>query len=172
MPSVILLSDVPGLGQMGDQRKVKNGYARNYLLPERLAVIANANTIKKFEQQKEKLKNSREAQLGNAKTVGEQLSKVGLVFERPLGPGGRLFGSVTSIDIVNEISKKGIEVERKSVLMNGPLKSAGSHVIRVRVHSQVIIDIPVQVNGMEIKQSSEYAAPVEEVHVYGQEEDL
>jgi large subunit ribosomal protein L9 len=171
--SVVLLSDVPGLGQIGDQKRVKDGYAFNYLIPQKLAVIATANLVKKFERQKEKLAAEREKQLSTSKTVAEKLGKVGLVFERPLGPGGKLFGSVTPIDVAAELSKHGASVEKKSVLMNGPLKSAGDHVVRVRVHSQVIVDIPVKVVGLEVKQQqSEYAAPVEEVEVYGQEEDL
>jgi large subunit ribosomal protein L9 len=76
---LILTSDVPGLGQVGDQVKVKEGYARNYLIPQRLAVLATPNTVKRFERQKEKLAAARDAQLAQAKAVAEKLSKVGLV---------------------------------------------------------------------------------------------
>jgi large subunit ribosomal protein L9 len=145
--TVILLSDVPGLGQVGDQKKVKDGYARNYLLPQRLAVVATPNAVNRFERQKEKISTERENQLGQAKSLAEKVSKVGLVFERPVGPGGRLFGSVTSLDIANELAKQGASVERKSVLMHGPIKSAGDHKIKVRIHSKVVVDIPVKVAG-------------------------
>ena len=148
---VILISDVPGLGQLGDHRKVKDGFARNYLIPQRLAVIANSNSIKRFEKQKEKLSADRNRQLAQSKTLAEKISKVGLVFERPVGQGGRLFGSVTPADIVTELAKQQTTVEKKSVLMNGPIKTAGDHVVRVRIHSQITIDVPVKVVGKEVK---------------------
>lgn len=170
--SVVLLSDVPGLGQIGDHKKVKDGYAFNYLLPQRLAVIATPDMLKKIERQKTKLAAQRDQQLGHSKTLAEKIGKIGLVFERPLGPGGKLFGSVTPLDIAGELAKQGASVEKKSVLMNGPLKTAGDHTVRVRVHSQVVVDIPVKVIGLEVKKDSEHAPPVEEIEVYGQEEDL
>jgi len=149
--SVILLSDVPGLGQVGDLCKVKDGYARNYLLPHQLALVATPNAMKRFERQKEKLLAAREKQLQFSKGLGEKLAKLGLVFERPVGPNGRLFGSVTPLDIVTELSKQGATVEKKSVLMHGPIKAIGDHMVRVRVHSQVVVDVPVKVIGLEVK---------------------
>ena len=163
--TIVLLSDVPGLGQIGDQKKVKNGFAFNYLIPQKLAVISTPDLQKRFEKQKEKLALEREKQLSTSKNVGEKLGKVGLVFERPIGPGGKLFGSVTPLDIAAELSKQAVTVEKKSILMNGPIKTAGDHVVRVRVHSQVVVDIPIKVIGLEVKQQSEHAAPVEEVEV-------
>ena len=158
---VILTSDVPGLGQVGDLCKVKDGYARNYLLPQRLAVVASANAVKKFELQKEKLAAARESQLTEARNVAEKLSKVGLEFERPVGEGGRLFGSVSSLDIATELARQGATVEKRSILMTGPIKTTGDHAIRVRIHSKVIIDIPVKVSGIQTEKKSEHAEHVE-----------
>lgn len=160
--SVILTSDVPGLGQVGDQVKVKDGYARNYLIPQRLAVTANANTLKKFELQKAKLASERDAQLDRAKALSEKLSKVGLVFERPVGQGGRLFGSVTSQDVANELARQGASVEKRSILMTGSIRTVGDHGIRVRIHSKVIIDIPVKVIGLQTETKSEHPEHVAE----------
>lgn len=154
--SVILIADVPGLGQLGDQCKVKEGYARNYLFPQRLAVLATANVVKKYESQKEKLAAEREKRLSRSQGLAEKVGKAGLVFERPLGQGGRLFGSVTSLDIAQELSKQGATIEKKSILMNGPIRTAGDHQIRVRLHSKVIVDVPVKVVGLEAKKSSEH----------------
>lgn len=170
--TVILLADIPGVGQVGDQKKVKDGFARNYLIPERLAVFATPNMLKKFDRQKEKLMANREKQFSQSKSLGDKLSKVGLVFERVIGPGGKLFGSVSPIDIANELTKQGARVEKKSILMNGPLKSVGDHTVRVRVHSQVIIDVPVKIIGLEMKKSSEHEAAPEEIAVYGQPDDI
>lgn len=155
--NIILLSDVPGLGQVGDRCKVKDGYARNYLFPEKLAVLATQNIINKTERQKEKLEAHRKKQLGEAQKVAETLSKVGLVFERPVGLGGRLFGSVTPFDIMTEMTKQGATIEKRSILMDGPIRTAGDHKIRVRVHSKVVVDIPVVVKAMEEKKSDEVA---------------
>src|SRR6267142_201510 len=121
--SVILISDVPGLGQLGDNCKVKNGFARNYLIPHRLAMLATPDALKRFERQKEKLTQERDKQLERSKGLSEKISKVGLVFERPVGQGGRLFGSVTPMDIAAELSKQGASVEKKSILMNGSIKT-------------------------------------------------
>lgn len=154
--SVILISDVPGLGQLGDNCKVKDGFARNYLIPYGLAMYATPDAVKRFERQKQKLTQEREKQLDRSKSMADRVTKVGLVFERPIGQGGRLFGSVTPMDIASELSKQGASVEKKSILMNGPIKTAGDHSIRVRIHSQVVVDVPVKVIGMEAKKSSEH----------------
>lgn len=169
---IVLTSDVPGLGQVGEVKKVKDGFARNYLLPQRLAVRASANVIKKFELQKEKIAAQRAKFLKSAEDLSAKLAKVGLVFERPVGPGGRLFGSVTAFDIATELSKQGVTVEKKSVLMDNALKSLGDHIIRVRLHSKVMVDVPVKINAIQVKETEGIPAVVEEEIVYGQEEDL
>ena len=153
--SIILMSDVPGLGQIGEIHKVKDGYARNYLLPQRLAVLATPNGVKRVEKQKEKLATERAKQLSASQGLAEKVSKVGLVFERPVGPGGRLFGSVTSLDIVSEFSRQGVTVEKKSVLMDMAIKTLGDHVVRVRIHSKVAVDVPVKIIGVENKKDQE-----------------
>lgn len=162
--SVILISDVPGLGQLGDNCKVKNGFARNYLIPEGLAMVATPNALKRYERQKEKLAQEREKQLEKSKSFSEKISKVGLVFERPVGQGGRLFGSVTPMDIAAELSKQGASVEKKSILMNGPIKTVGDHMLRVRIHSKVVVDIPVKVVGRETQKTSEHPEHAESLN--------
>lgn len=154
--SVILVSDVPGLGQLGDLCKVKEGYARNYLIPQKLAVFATSDAVKKFEKQKAKLEAKKGEELLRSKSLADKLAKVGLVFERPVGQGGRLFGSVTPMDISDELAKQKISVEKKSILMNGAIRTTGEQVVRVRLHSQVIVDVPVKVVGLETKKSSEH----------------
>ena len=170
--SLILVADVPGLGQPGDVCKVKDGYARNYLLPNRLALRATPDAIKRFEHQKEKLAAEREKQLARSQSMAEKISKIGLVFERPVGPGGRLFGSVTPLDIVTEMGRHQTSIEKKSVLMNGAIKSLGDHTVRVRLHSKVVVDIPVKVTAIEDKKKTEIDAQVmEDENNFGQEEE-
>lgn len=156
---IILISDVPGLGQLGEQHKVKEGYARNYLIPRKLAIFATPNALKRFEKQKEKFVAAREKQLATSKTLAEKIGKVGLVFERTLGPGGRLYGSVTPHDIATELAKQGVSVEKKSVLMHAALKSTGDHTIRVRIHSKVVVDLPVKVIGKQLNKQQESDVP-------------
>ncbi len=160
---IILISDVPGLGQFGEVHKVKPGYARNYLIPKKLAIFATPNSMKKFEKQKEKISEAREKQLTSSKGLAEKIAKVGLVFERTLGPGGRLYGSVTPHDIVVELAKQGVSVEKKSVLMHSALKTVGDQTIRVRIHSKVVVDLPVKVVGKETnKAQADSNMPVQE----------
>jgi large subunit ribosomal protein L9 len=154
--SVILIADVPGLGQLGDLCKVKDGFARNYLIPQRLAMSATPDAVKRFERQKQKLAESREKELARSKSLADKISKAGLVFERAVGQGGRLFGSVTPFDIAAELAKQQASVEKKSILMNGPIRTTGDHTIRVRIHSQVSVDVPVKVIGLETKKASEH----------------
>lgn len=155
--SVILTSDVPGLGQLGDNCKVKEGFARNYLIPQKLAMYATPDALRRFEKQKAKLTEAREKQLARSKANADKISQVGLVFDRQVGQGGRLFGSVTPLDIAAELSKQGASVEKKSILMNGPIRTVGDHMIRVRIHSQVIVDVPVKVTGREAQKTSDFA---------------
>ena len=150
---VILLTDVPGLGQIGDQKTVKDGYARNYLLPRRLAVRATANEVNRVDRQRAKIEANREQLMGKAREMAEKIAKVGLVYERPMGQGGRLFGSVTPLDIASELSRQGATVEKRSILMDGPIKTPGDHTIRVRIHSKVVVDVPVTVKGIALQET-------------------
>lgn len=163
---VILLSDVPGLGQIGEQKKVKDGYARNFLVPKKLAVYATVNSVNRAERQKGKIAALREKHLAQAQTVSEKLSKVGLVFERFVGQGGKLYGSVTPLDIAEELARQGATVEKRSILMHGPIKALGDHIVRVRVHSKVVVDIPVKVIGQVKKEDQK----ITEGQVEGQAE--
>ena len=147
--SVILLADVPGLGQIGEQKNVKDGFARNFLLPNHLAVIATQNAINRAEKQKEKIEGERTKLLEKAKKLAEKISQVGLEFQKPMGQGGKIFGSVTSLDIASGLAQQGVTVERKSILMDGPLKTPGDQKIRVRIHSQVVVDVPVKIQGIQ-----------------------
>lgn len=151
---VILISDVPGLGQVGELHKVKDGFARNYLIPRRLAVFATKNAKARIEKQKEKIIASREKHLSHSKGMADKLAKVGLVFERTLGPGGRLYGSVTPHDIATELARQGVSIEKKSILMHTALKATGDHIVRVRLHSQVVVDVPVKIIGKEVNKST------------------
>lgn len=142
---VILNDYVEHLGERGDVVDVKPGYARNYLLPKRLAYPDSPGNRRLFEQEQTRWEamdlHRREA----ATKVAEQLEGVQLLFERRAGEKDVLFGSVTPHDIVAALGSRGVEVERRRVQLEHPIKALGTHVVPVKVHRDMVIDITVHV---------------------------
>jgi large subunit ribosomal protein L9 len=142
---IILREDVPKLGKSGELLTVKDGFARNYLLPKKLAVVANASNIRQLEHDKavialhqRKIKNSAEA-------LAEQLAHLNLQVKRKVGEQGRLYGSVTSLDISDALAAKGFEIERRTIHLPEPLKMAGTFDIELRLHKDVHIQIKLDI---------------------------
>jgi large subunit ribosomal protein L9 len=143
---IILLDKVGKLGNLGDVVKVKDGFARNYLIPGKLARRATEAAIKEFEQKRADLEKAAQAKLDAAKTLGEQLSGKTVRIVQKAGVDGRLFGSVTNFDIAEGLVKMGLTVQKSQVrLPNGPLKTVGDHVVTVAPHGDVVAEVTVQV---------------------------
>ena len=143
---VILLDKVGKLGSLGDIVKVKDGYARNFLIPTKQARRATESAIKEFEQRRAELEQAVAAKLDAAKTLGERLAGKTVRIEQKAGVDGRLFGSVTNADIAAALGKMGLAVLKAQVRMpSGPLKVVGEHVVGVAPHSDVLVDVKVQV---------------------------
>lgn len=146
---VILKEDVDNLGMMGTVVEVKDGYGRNFLIPRNLAVEANPKNIRYFEHQKKiidaKVKKVRQS----AEDFAGQLSQISLVLEARAGEEEKLFGSVTSKDIAEAIAEKGVEVDRRKILLDEPIKRLGSYEVPVKVHQDIIANVKV-----EVRQSS------------------
>ena len=143
---IILLDKVGKLGNLGDVVKVKPGYARNYLIPSKLARRATEAAIKEFEGRRAELEKAASAKLALAQTLGEQLAGKAVRIAQKAGVDGRLFGSVTNADIAQALSKMGMEVQKSQVrLPNGPLKTVGEHLVSVAPHSDVVAEVTVQV---------------------------
>jgi large subunit ribosomal protein L9 len=143
---VILLDKVGKLGNLGDVVKVKDGFARNYLIPTKLARRATEAAIKEFETRRADLEKAAAAKLEAAQKLGEQLSGKTLRIAQKAGVDGRLFGSVTNHDIAEGLTKMGLAVAKSQVrLPNGPLKTVGDHVVSVAPHGDVTAEITVQV---------------------------
>ena len=146
---VILKEDVNKLGHRGDVVKVADGYGRNYLLPEKLAIEATANNKAVIEQ----MKNSAVRKLAKEKVVAEDLSKtlesVELVFERKVGENDHIFGSVTSSDIAQQLEQKGYTVDRRKIALEEPLKSLGEFHVPIKLHREVTTHLKVTVKGDE-----------------------
>jgi large subunit ribosomal protein L9 len=145
---IILLEKVVNVGNLGDVVKVKDGYARNFLIPQRMARRATTSAIAEFEVKRAELEKAAAAKLAASQTQGEKLSGMTISIAQKAGVDGRLFGSVTNFDIAEALTKQGFAVEKAQVRMpNGPLKTTGDHAVAVALHTDVVVDITVAVVG-------------------------
>lgn len=145
---VILLDKVANLGNLGDIVKVKDGYARNFLIPTRRARRATDAAVKEFEAKRAELEKAAAEKLSAAQTLGEKLNGRTVRITQKAGVDGRLFGSVTNHDIADALKKEGFEVHKSQVrLPNGPLKAVGEHAVTVAPHTDVVAEVTVQVVG-------------------------
>jgi len=145
---IILLDKVVNLGNLGDVVKVKDGYARNFLIPFGRARRATAAAIKEFEVKRADLEKAAAAKLAEMQAQGEKLGGTTVKLTQKAGVDGRLFGSVTNADIAQEVTKQGFAVNKSQIrLPNGPIKTVGDHAINVALHTDVLVDITVTVYG-------------------------
>lgn len=143
---IILLDKVGKLGNLGDVVKVKDGYARNFLIPSKLARRATEAAIKEFEARRAELEKAAAAKLAAAQALGEQLSGKVVRIAQKAGVDGRLFGSVTNADVADALTKAGMVVAKAQVRMpTGPLKTVGEHPVSVAPHSDVVVELTVHV---------------------------
>jgi large subunit ribosomal protein L9 len=145
---VILMEKVANLGNLGDVVKVKDGYARNFLIPHGKARRATDANLKEFESKRADLEKAQNAALAKAQEHGAKLEGFMLQITQKAGPDGRLFGSVTNYDIVEALKTQGHEVERANIRMpQGPLKQVGDYPIQIALHTDVAVTITVSVLG-------------------------
>ena len=145
---VILMEKVANLGNLGDVVKVKDGYARNYMIPHGKAKRATEENLKTFESRRAELENAQAEQLAKAQERGAKLDVLTLQITQKAGVDGRLFGSVTNYDIVESLKAQGFEVERAQVRMPaGPLKQVGDYRLQIALHTDVIVTLNVSVLG-------------------------
>jgi large subunit ribosomal protein L9 len=142
---VILKEDIANLGKIGEVVRVRDGYARNYLLPRGLVLIANKKNLKTFEHQKKVVADQKEKIMRQAHTVADQLATVALVIPMKVGEEGRLFGSVTNMQIEKALKAKGLNVERRKIHLDEPIKSAGDYEVPVRLSADVTVPLKVSV---------------------------
>ena len=143
---VILLDRIAKLGKLGEVVRVRDGYARNFLIPKGLAKRATQKAIADFDRQKEELEQKASDKLNKAKDLGARLSGIVVEIVQKAGVDGKLFGSVTNQDIVEKLGNSGIEITKSQVNMpEGPIKSAGDHLIRVSPHSEVVVEFTIKV---------------------------
>jgi len=142
---VLLIKPVDGLGAEGDEAKVKAGYARNYLVPQKLAVPLTEANRKHVEALKQ-VRASREIKDQQiAEELKTRLEGVHIAVQVRVGEEGKMFGAVTSQDIFDHISNEGLEVERKKILVPAPIKTLGKHNIQIKLHPEVVVDFEFEV---------------------------
>jgi large subunit ribosomal protein L9 len=142
---VILREEVEKLGNRGDVVKVKPGYARNFLLPKRLAMVATESNKKIVEQEKEAYLRKEAKLAGEARDLGALLANVTLTFTQRAGEEGHLFGSVTSKDIAEALERQNFNIDRRKILLEDPIKNVGEFKVPLRLHREVTQEITVNV---------------------------
>jgi large subunit ribosomal protein L9 len=143
--NVLLREDIDNLGGRGEVVKVRAGYARNYLLPRGLALLATKGNIKQVESVKTALLKKAATEKSTAEAQAEQMKGISLEFVRKAGDEGTLFGSVTSMDIAEGLKAKGYEIERKRISLKEAIKLTGEYSVPVKLHREVILNVPVSV---------------------------
>jgi large subunit ribosomal protein L9 len=145
---IILLEKVANLGNLGDVVKVKDGYARNFLIPTGQARRATDAAVKEFEARRAELEKVQAEKLAAAQALGEKLNGKTVSLTQKAGVDGRLFGSVTNFDIAEALKAAGFDVAKQQVrLPHGPLKTTGEHAVTVSLHTDVTVDVSVAVVG-------------------------
>lgn len=145
---IILLEKVVNLGNLGDVVRVKDGYARNFLIPQRMARRATTSAVAEFEGKRAELEKAAAEKLAAAQAQGEKLSGMTVQISQKSGVDGRLFGSVSNFDIADALSKQGFAIDKAQIRMaQGPLKIVGDHSVTVVLHTDVAVDVTVAVLG-------------------------
>lgn len=160
---VILLERIERLGQMGDVVKVKPGFARNYLLPQKKALRATPENRAYFETQRQHLEVQNLARRSEAETVAAKLDGLSVVLVRQAGETGQLYGSVTSRDIVEALMAQGVTVARRQINLAMPIKALGLYPIKISLHPEVAVQITVNVAKSEEEAEAQAAAGAEEL---------
>ncbi len=143
--NVILKKDIEKLGHYGDEVKVADGYARNFLIPKGLAVAATQGNLRQFDTEKGAFLRKTAVKKEKAERLRTELEAVSLSFSRKAGTDEKLFGSVTTHDIEEALKAKGFEVEKKEIFLSEPIKGLGSFTVTVKLHSQVTANIKLVV---------------------------
>lgn len=142
---VILREDVDKLGKIGDTVKVRDGYARNYLIPMKKAIEATPKNLRALEHAKKMVADRLRRLKKEAATVAERLKSVSVVIKAKAGEEGKLFGAVTAKDIAEAVAAQGLEIDKRKILLDEPIKRLGEHTVPVKLHADVTVELKVSV---------------------------
>lgn len=143
--NIILTENVDGLGNIGDLVTVKPGYARNYLLPRKLAVEANQGNVKEFEHQKRQAQRKLEKLTKESELLKGKIEALACSVSHRASEDGKLFGSVTNIELAEQLAAAGLEIDRKRIVLAEPIKSLGEHTVPVKLDAGVVAELKVTV---------------------------
>lgn len=142
---VILKQSVEKLGEEGEQVKVANGYARNYLLPKGLAIKATKQNVAVLQREKNEIEQRLQKEIHEAQKIANKIRSLSCVLKRQAGEQEKLFGSVTSHDITDYLKESGIELDHRKVQLEDPIKTLGVHRVPITIHPEVTVDLKVKV---------------------------
>lgn len=142
---VLLVKPVDGLGGEGDQVKVRAGYARNYLLPRKIAVPLNSSNKKHVDALKKRRAEREQHELSGAQEVAKKLEKTSLAFVVKTGEGGKMFGAITANDIHDKLVAAGIELDKRKIHLFTPVKTLGKHDVKIKLHADVTVELSFDV---------------------------
>jgi large subunit ribosomal protein L9 len=146
---IILKQAVEKLGEAGERVNVANGYARNYLLPKGLAVKATEQNLAILQHEKDVLEQQHKKEQKKVEKIANKIRSLSCVFKRQAGEQNKLFGSVTSSDIADFLQAQGIEIDRKTIQLEEPLKTLGTHRVPIKVHPEITVDLKVKIQQEE-----------------------
>ena len=143
---VILLKDVKGTGKKGEVKEVSDGYAKNFLLPKKMAVVADNTNIKELNEKNKSKENKAQKEYEAAVELGKKMEDMAVTIYSKAGDGGRLIGSITSKDIAEQLKKQhSIEVDKRKVMLDEPIRALGSRFVEIKIHQKVTTKIRVDV---------------------------
>jgi large subunit ribosomal protein L9 len=142
---VVLLEDVPSLGKAGDSVRVSDGYGRNYLIPKKKAILATERSVHVLEHQKRQVQQQMGKMKKDAERMAEQIEKLSCTFVKNVGESGKLFGSVTSMEIESYLKENGIDIDRKKIQMEEPIKNLGVYTVPIKLNPEVTAHLKVWV---------------------------
>lgn len=159
---VILTKEVLGLGDPGEVVEVKDGYGRNYLVPQGLAITATKKNVAAVEAEQKRIAASQAKEAARVKSDADKLTGVGVTILARAGEGGKLYGSITNMDVAKALADAGHDIDRRRILMEQPIKRLGEHLIKVKLHPQVVVEVKVVVEPEAGAQAAEGAQRAEE----------
>ena len=152
---LLLNEDVDGLGFCGDEVEVKDGYGRNFLIPKGKALLATPNNLKAFNHQKRIVQAKVKKVTGIAQEVADKINAVTIQIKKKMGDGGKMFGAVTAQEISDLLKAKGIDIDRRKIQIQEPIKKAGEYSIPAKLHPQVTAEIKLTVEGQKVVEKAE-----------------
>lgn len=142
---VLLKNDVPKIGRKGELLEVKEGYARNFLIPNGLAVEATGGTIKQYEEDKKAQERRKTKEKEDAQALAAKIKGTTLILRHKAGEEGRLFGSITSAEVAEALHQKGFQIDKKQIVLDEPIRLVGSHEVKIKLHTEVTASLHVEV---------------------------